>query len=822
VNAPRGSGLPSSLQRSQLPAAGLPTGARSALDDVGAARANVLRVLAIFRRRWWVPAVMACGAVSLLLVYSFLKPPEYVARGMVQLGMYANLTMDRQDMRNLQSSAFFETHRRLLTSNGVVEDAIRRCGIELVQGPGRTRQRKVFLKNIDIEQVPGTYLVEVTATDSDPGMVVRRVNSLMDAFIPFTTQFLGSQAEIRMRQLRQKEAELLEQLKEVEDRQEAFFRRTGRVSFDDQRSALLVNQQAIQERLTALEIEESSAAAQEERLERRLEQVDTNQDVERLAGLFGPEALESPRWQSLRRVKADLLDLQATVSEDRLAELPEYLDLQAQLAGERRALRAELKELAEASLTLQRDTLATLESTQERLQAQLEELKAGHQRLDLLEGEFRTIRNDLEWYDRELSETRGELRRLQSQAASTDAGAMIVNRADIPFEPEARFHVVRLAFVGMLAFALGLAVILVWDHLDDTVTAQDDIGHLGLPVLGQVPRLDTREVDELAHVRGSFWTSEAFGLIRTNITVAAGGLAGRAILVTSGTPRDGKSFVSINLAASLARAGGRTLLIEADMRKPRLQEILGTEHKHGLSDVLAGLRKLDAAVQPTEFEDLHLLPSGPSPLNPADLLLRGQFHSVIEEAVERYDHVVVDAPPAQPLADTSLMAPAVRGVLHVVRLRSSRRRLVTAAIDQVQSVAGNNLGIVLNDVTIDEAPSLNYAGYGGYLGDPNELVDPSRLSNVADSDTGPALFVLAPNAPPAEEEEASQLERRGKRGAVLLMVLLMALAAFGLLGQGRLLPESLQGGYDAIVGFDASPGAAPGADDAPGDPDEDG
>lgn len=670
-------------------------------------RQSVLRVWSAFRRRWWVPATCAVMGMILLTIHSLIRPPEYVASGLVQLGMFAAQMFDRSEFsRGGTASALFETHRQMLTSHQVVEDAILRTGVELADGPARREQRELFLKRITITPRPGTYLVELEARGRDPRGVVQKVNALMDAFIPFTNEFMTEGLDQRQKQLKQKEELILARYQEAKQKLEDFLSQVGNKQFLAQRTNLLQTQQTLLQRQTALRLELTQVAAEKENLQRILVDVNSQTPVEQLYRRLDGEKRLRP-LERLEALEQEIRTLEPTVS----ADWPRLVELKQQRRVEREALRDELRQATQSELAVLQDRERTLQSEDAKLQAVLEERAAEVSRLDVQEGEYQTITREVDWFDKQLESTRADLRSLQAQGKG-DVGAMIVNRAELPMSAEPRFKPVNFAFLFVLSFGFGVVLIVVWDHLDDTIQREDDALLLGLPIVGRVPHLDLRTLDEKAHLQGSTWTAEAFGLIRTNLTVAAGGIHKGAILVTSGTPRDGKSFVSANLATSLARTGGRTLLIESDMRRPRLQKILGTTYDEGLSDVLAGLRELDDVVQKTDFEGLDLLPSGPCPLNPADLLLRGQFDQLLRVALERYDHVLVDAPPARPLADTSLMAPCVKGVVHVVRVNTSRRRLAAGGIEQMQSVGARNLGIILNDVPPRAEES--YLAYGEY------------------------------------------------------------------------------------------------------------
>lgn len=775
-----------------LPTAPLPdlSGAGVAGPD-GLQRQSLLRIWYAFRLRWWVPITVTGLALALLTVYSIAKPPEYVASGMVQLGMYANLNQDR-GLNRTDQMAIMETHRQLLTSNRVVEEAIKNTGRELKQGSARLEQREEFLKRISIEPRRNTFLVEVTARGRDPEDVVDRVNALMNAFVPFTNDFLSGRYELMVRQLRTREKGLLEDLQKARRQETDFFARAGNQDFAAQRTWNRESQQQFQARLNALKIQRAQLEAEVGGLSRYLEDLDASDgeiNVEVLARRMpAGEPITRAAYDS---VKERFVQAIATLN----ADSPEVMTLSRRMETERAAFLQDLKREAQARIKSLREQDRTYSSEEQRLRSDIEAYTNELKRLQTLEATYLEVRQEVEWYERELEATRAELRGAQALLEDDSGGALVINRAEIPYEAEPRFKPIMFVFVAILSFGLGLVLVVFWDHLDDTLAREEEALALG-QILGRVPHLDFRDMDEKGHLHGSSWVSEAFGLIRTNITVAARGIHKSAILVTSGSPRDGKSFVSANLAASFMRTGGKTLIIEADMRRPRIQKILGSAHEQGLADVLAGMRKPEEVIQKTEFDGLEILPSGPCPLNPADLLLRGQFKRVIQYAVENYDHVVVDAPPARPLADTSLMAPYVQGVVYVVRLRSSRRRLAAGAIQQMDSVGARSLGLILNGVPPNDATAFGYYDY--YASDNTPMVDLSEsLPGVADPSAESIFVVTSPKFGPTPDEQP-----RTKLWLVLTAFVLVP-TLFFLAGMMQWIPmEGVQDWFNELLDWD--------------------
>lgn len=705
------------------------------LDDPSAARKNVLRVLAVLRRRGWIPVVASGLVTAALVVVSLLRSPAYVASGTVQLGIFSPYGVDS---RSPAAAAMFETQNHLLTSNAVVDAAMKAMGQELVEGPERQEQRETFLKAFVVTPVQDTFLIQVEATSDDPTWSSDAANALMSAFIPFSDEFLGSREAVRAKQLRAEEQRLLADLKDAEARQEQLYRDFGVRRFDAERASPLARQQELQNQLTAAQLQRALAQTERAGLEQRTRAIARVREVEQLAGLAGADPLIATRRQQIAELNVKLANLRAHVPQDKLELLVEYRELIGQLEAERRGFRELLTAGAREQLALHRQREAALLAQERELKQLVEQETKAVEQLNQLEGQYRSLARQIEWSERELDATRAELRRMEARDVG-GTGAMIVNRAQPPINPKPRVGAVNLLAAAVLVFVMGVMGIIVWDHLDDAVMRADDLAETGAQVLGQVPHLDLTAVDELTHLRGSSWAAEALGLIRTNLAVATSGLRKSAVLVTSGEPGEGKSFFSLNLATALARAGGRTLLIEADMRRPRIRPLLVLDdQEEGLSDILAGEAKLDDLVRDTEFEGLDFLPSGPCPINPPDVLLRPDLEKLLLRALERYEHVVVDGPPARPLADASLLARHVHGVIHVARVGVSRRSVVRAGLEQIASVGGRNLGVVLNDVTPEDDPAFRYDGY---------LPANQQRSNPVPG----GFFVMLPDAPSPDD-----------------------------------------------------------------------
>jgi capsular exopolysaccharide synthesis family protein len=208
-------------------------------------------------------------------------------------------------------------------------------------------------------------------------------------------------------------------------------------------------------------------------------------------------------------------------------------------------------------------------------------------------------------------------------------------------------------------------------------------------------------------------SAEAYRTVRTALFFGAAGADAKTILVTSPAPGDGKSTSASNLAIAMAQAGHRTLLLDADFRKPTQHRVFQLEDRVGLSSVIAGQAPLRDAIQRTNVARLQVLPCGPIPPNPAEILNGKRFAQVMDVLVRAYDRIVIDSPPVMPVTDARILAASADVTVMVLRANKSTHRLSVHAREGLISVGANILGVVVNDVPRRKS-GYGYGGYGGY------------------------------------------------------------------------------------------------------------
>ncbi len=275
-------------------------------------------------------------------------------------------------------------------------------------------------------------------------------------------------------------------------------------------------------------------------------------------------------------------------------------------------------------------------------------------------------------------------------------------RPRLPVTPNKRLNLLLALFGGGM-FAFGLAFF--FEYVDSRIKSPDEIRHhLDLPFLGLLPALNRKVLAQgyplvSNGVPPNF--SEAVRGIRTNVLFSTAQPGSRSIVVTSTGPGEGKSVVASNLATALAQADQRVLLIDADMRKPKAQEIFGMTQEPGLSNVLVGNAKASESVRKSSVAGLWVLPAGRTPPNPAELVGSQRFRDFLVLLANHFDWVIIDSPPVMAVTDAALVAHSASGVLFVVGAEMTSRHAARRALDQLEQVQAMFVGAVLNRVDLD-------------------------------------------------------------------------------------------------------------------------
>jgi polysaccharide biosynthesis transport protein len=381
-------------------------------------------------------------------------------------------------------------------------------------------------------------------------------------------------------------------------------------------------------------------------------------------------------------------------------------------------------EIAKTVESIRQEYLAAL-SREKELAAALDTQKASALALNRQAIDYGVLLRDAE-SNRQIYQNL--LQRTNETAVSSDlsnelknSDIEVVDAAEVPRAP-VRPNTGSNLLIGLLlgtVLAIGVAGVL--EAVDSRIQTPADVKRaLRLPFLGMLPYVSDRALKGSAPLLSTGVPAvyaEACRSLRTNVLASAGVKGSRSLLVTSAAPGDGKSIVAVNLAVALGRSGRRVLVVDADLRRPVLHELMDRKQHPGLSEVLTGTRKPSEAVVATRCSGVWLLPSGSCPSNPSELLGSKRFKEFLDKLGDYFDWVIIDSPPVMAVTDPAVVAHLASGVLFVVNARRTNRRVAQAALDRLETAGASFAGAVLNAVTLDRDHYYNAHSYLPFYGD---------------------------------------------------------------------------------------------------------
>ena len=582
-----------------------------------------------------------------------------------------------------------------------------------------------IVANEIVEPVAQTNLVIIRYRHTDPLLAQKIADTLADVFIANNVERQESGTSKAAQDLAQEIAKYQEQVKKKQA--DIFnYAKTYELPLTDAPSSNLRQQRVATYSAQLLEAENTKRS-----LQAAYEAAKNSADP-----FANPEVQKDERIIHLRQKISDLKDKESGLLQKYTPEWPEVQQVQAQI----RALEAELKKGPG-------EVLAAMKAKADASSTQLEGLKSAYAKESGLTAqqtknviELASMRADFasdQQYLNTLFQKRRELNAV-SGTGGTNVSVQNYSRRAALAGPQ-RMRTIVIALILSLFAGIGLAFLL--DFLDDTIKSVDDISrYINLPSLALIPaarsdkpRLrggqaaggpsDTTALAMVQDVRSPI--AESYRHLRTSLLLSSAGTPPRTILVTSSQPSEGKTTTAINTAFILAQTGVEVLIIDCDLRRPRLHAHFNMPNARGLTNALSGdAGEIDNLIQTCEqAPNLKVLTSGPMPPNPAELLGSEEMRKLLKSLSEKFTHVIVDSPPAISFTDASILSTFVDGVILVVHGGRSSRAVVRRAKQQLLDIGANIFGVVLNNVKMESKSNYYYTGYYDYYGSDEEAPD---------------------------------------------------------------------------------------------------
>ena len=711
---------------------------------------HLLDYLIVLRKHQWLILFFLLTIVSIVTIATFRMQPVYEATARVEIDAENNNAIHFADSESYDEyqdlEDYITTQSKILSSETLAMKTIKSMGLDALPqfggtgkpvkpvAPGseasleRPPALGAFLGRLKVTREPSSSLLDVTFESTDPSMAAHVVNAHLNNFIEenFRSRFeAANQASTWLA------GQLNEMKIKVENSEDA------RIAYERENQIWTIDEKNDITSQKLADINKQLTEAQADRINKEA----LYQLVE--AGNYDaiPAVRESSVIQDILKQQS-ALSAQYTDAVNQFGpKYPKVVRLQAQLKDLDQLITREKTNIgnqveAEYRGSRQRELLLTDALNQQKAESnQMAEKLVQYNILTREADANKTL------YDGMLQ----KLKEAGITAGLRSSNIRIVDPALIPTGPSRpnRSRNVLLSILVGLIGGIGLA--LLREYMDNTVKTPDDIETLArLPSLAVVPALSNSSgksngrfarllkspvvaskegrAELISHNMPQSQMSEAFRALRTSLLLSQADHPPQVILMTSALPREGKTTAAVNLAVTLAQLGDKTLLVDADLRKPGINRALSlVDGKHaGLSSYLAGVSSLDLITVPhPAITNLAAIPTGPIPPNPADLLSSRKLTELIGELRTRYKFVVIDSPPIMAATDAVILSVLVDGVLLVVRSGETPKEAFTRTRDLLAGVKCRMLGVVLNAVDAS-SPDYYYSyryypySYGGY------------------------------------------------------------------------------------------------------------
>ena len=697
------------------------------------------RIANLVRAKLWIIAAIVAVTFLAAVVYVLRAPKIYESRAVLQVSQELQKVTKIEGVSGERPDTgdYLNTVVEGFTSRKLMLRVIRSLGLE--SDPKFAPPKKDGSPYTEIELADrmsgklavslrrNTRLINVTTFDEDPEMARKLATTFVQEFLHETYEQRRSAARLAHQFLREESRQLKGQLEEAERKLQAYKESNRTVSLEER-------QDIIVEQLREINTSATEAKSTRLRLEADLEQIRRidPSDTEQLLQIESVAKLPQVSLIRERLLKAEN-DL-AAIAKRNLPMHPRYVTAQTRIANLNATLKATL---SKAGNMVAKEYDAAREA-EAKLHTSLKEQEQKAMELNRIAIPYNVLQRDVE-SDRALYESVTlRLKETYITEGIDNAPFRVIEEplmASSPSKPRKRFI---LALALVLGVVVGVGAVAGRDAVDGSLRTVDEAeSYLQLPALAAIP--ERRDATLMAASKKSDSHSlvlvdapnspeaEAFRTLRTSISLLGKESEFRSFLFTSALPSEGKTFVALNFALSLAQQGLETVIIDADLREPRVETALRSQGESvGVTDLLSGQIDLNDAVKATPHDNLILLPAGRRAPDPAKLLGNKQFEKIVESLLREFDRVVIDSPPVNAVSDALLVAASAHATCLVVRAGKTPKRAIRRAINQLHVAHANLAGFVFNRLPI-QGRSAGYYYY--YYGERYAAAGESRGSN---------------------------------------------------------------------------------------------
>ena len=621
--------------------------------------------------------------------------------------------------KSWNTKEFFETQFRIIRSRQVSAEVVRLLKLiedhdflgiaalpedEKLKRLTRIDPISILKNRISLSPINESHVVLVKVKDHKPKRAALLANEVARAYQRQNVGHKVSAAHEAVQWLSRKLKELGEQRNQAEKSLLQFKQDHGLLQ-----ATLGERQNLLGLTIQALERQWIEASQKINALRSEVNQVNRATSTE--AQLSIAQVINNPLIQRLKEQRLALENSKTALLEQYLDQHPKVRVVTEQLSRLNLVVKAEIKGIKRSL----KHSLKAAEQAGNSLKRALDKMKLEAKTLQSQELEYRGLELAVQTNATLYTQMQVRQKEAELQAQTTANNVRILDTALVPssyVSPRLTLNLAA-AFIGWVL--LSFLILILVDFMDQTIQTQLQLQELyHLTVLGSVPMIKRgrRPFKQDASVRNSelyvlenptSTVAECVRTIRTNLLFMDPERELRSLLVTSAAPREGKTLTCVNLGMTMAMSGDRILIIDSDLRRPRLHKIFGLLNDRGFTNMLIDSSvESEEVIRPTDLETLDLLCSGPLPPNPAELLQTAAFKRTLDRLLQEYDRVIFDSPPVVPVTDAQVIGRQIDGAVLVVRAHQTNREVFGRAVNLLRTVNVNLIGGLLNGIDISK------------------------------------------------------------------------------------------------------------------------
>lgn len=687
----------------------------------------------VLLRRKWLILLVFMSVLGGATLYTTRQPRVYAAQISIIIDSKEPRFLDTQiqDVNNDTGSYYWankeylETQYRIITSRSVSQRVVERLGLasdpeflgvakvadEKLRAEMMARADAVALLQgkIKVEPVKDSRVSLIKIEDSEPNRAALLANEVAQAYVDEVMSQKLKLTENASKWLDERRDSLSDAARTSELALYTFRKQQDILALDDRSSMVSLKLQETNKALTDTQLRIAGLKARVA----AIRSVQANQGTEdRLWAEALPAARENVQLTKLKdrvfTLRNEVTDLQSRY----LEEHPKLMEARDKLAAGEKDFARELSNIVIS-------TEAELKEATEKeriLAGMFDGAKAEAFELEKKKVELDKFKQDTDNAKRQYDSVYKRLKDIELSGLLRTSNVRVLDAAR-PIMAPVRPNVPQGVLMGLVGgLMMGIALALLLEFFDSSISSQVDIEErLGLTFLGFVPSIPESPgttPDLHIHREPKSIIAECMRAIRTNVLFMSPDKPFKKMLVTSSGPQEGKSTTTINLGIAMAQSGNRVLIVDTDMRRPRVHKAFGVPNDVGVSSLIVGDHKLDDAIKTTEVPGLFVMPCGPVPPNPAELLHTKAFADLLERLGERFDRIILDSPPVGAVADAVVLATQVDGVVMVLKAGRTNRDVALRTVRALRDVKAALYGAVLNDVDLERSKYGDY--YYGY------------------------------------------------------------------------------------------------------------